>query len=53
MSMTDVIEHLAQIMNKLQANDRHAAALKALRMGEISLEDLHDLIEDVSINPDA
>lgn len=53
MSMTDVIEHLAQIMNKLQANDRHAAALKALRMGEISIEGLHDLIEDVAINPDA
>lgn len=52
MSMTDVIEHLAQIMNKLQAKDRHSAALKALRNGEILLEDLHDLIEDTAINPD-
>jgi len=52
MSMTDVIESLAQIMNKLQAKDRHAAALKALREGEILLEELHDLIEDTAINPD-
>jgi len=52
MSMTDVIESMAQIMNKLEAKDRHTAALKALRLGEILLEDLHDLIEDTAINPD-
>ena len=48
MSMTDVIESLAQIMNKIQATDRHSAALKALRIGEIVLEDLHNLIEDTA-----
>lgn len=53
MSMTDIIESLAQIMNKLQAKDRNSAALKALRNGEILLEDLHDLIEDTAIDPDS
>lgn len=53
MSMTDIIESLAQIMNKLQAKDRNSAALKALRNGDILLEDLHDLIEDTAIDPDS
>jgi len=48
MSMTDVIESLAVIMSKLQAKDRNSAALKALRNGDILLEDLHDLIEDTT-----
>jgi hypothetical protein len=30
-------------MNKIDARDRHAAALKALRRGTILLEDLHNL----------
>lgn len=50
MSMTDVIESLATIMGKLQAKDRNSAALKALRNGDILLEDLHDLIEDTGGN---
>lgn len=40
---TVVIESLAQAMNKLNAVDRHAAALVALRQNFISLDDLHDL----------
>lgn len=48
MSMTDIIEALAQIMNKLQAKDRNSAALKALRNGDIQLEHLHDLIADTT-----
>lgn len=47
-SMTDVIELMAGIMDKLRAKDRNSAALKALRNGDILLEDLHDLIEDTS-----
>ncbi len=38
-----VIESLAQVMNKIGAKDRNAAALQALREGYISLEELHDL----------
>ncbi|MBZ0275614.1 MAG: protein kinase [Anaerolineae bacterium] len=41
--MTSVIEMIAQIMNKLGAKDRNAAALQALREQIISLDDLHDL----------
>ena len=52
MSMTDVIESLAKIMGKLQAKDRNSAALKALRNGDILLEDLHDLIEDTAAHGD-
>jgi|GEM_PF-176444 len=48
MSMTDIIESLAKIMNKLQAKDRNSAALKALRNGDIQLESLHDLIADTT-----
>jgi DNA-binding NarL/FixJ family response regulator len=43
MPLPTLIETLAQSMNKLQAKDRHAAALKALRQGVISLENLHEL----------
>lgn len=43
LSMSVVIETLAQIMNKLSAKDRNAAALQALREEIISLDDLHDL----------
>lgn len=41
--VTEVIEVMARAMDKLGAKDRHAAALKALRNGDILLEDLHDL----------
>ncbi|MBI1282111.1 MAG: response regulator [Anaerolineaceae bacterium] len=43
LSLTAVIETLAQAMNKLGASDRHAAALSALRHGLIDLDELHDL----------
>ncbi len=43
LSLTAVIETLAQAMNKLGASDRHAAALSALRHGLINLDELHDL----------
>jgi DNA-binding NarL/FixJ family response regulator/tRNA A-37 threonylcarbamoyl transferase component Bud32 len=43
--MMNVIEMLARVMNKLGAKDRHSAALKALRMGAILIEDLHHLAE--------
>lgn len=42
-SMMQVIETLAQAMDKLGAKDRHAAALKALHEGYILLEELHHL----------
>ncbi|MDX1992814.1 MAG: protein kinase [bacterium] len=41
--MSEIIENLAHAMDKLGAKDRHAAALKALRTGEILLDDLHNL----------
>ncbi len=41
--LVDLIEMLANIMNKLDTKDRHATALKALREGYILLDDLHDL----------
>lgn len=43
MPLPNLIETLAQCMNKLGAKDRHAAALKALRQGLISLDMLHEL----------
>jgi len=43
MPLPTLIETLAQSMNKLKAKDRHAAALKALREGFISLDNLHEL----------
>lgn len=42
-SMTQVIETNAKIMNKMGVKDRGAAALKALRTGLILVEDLHEL----------
>ncbi len=43
MPLPTLIETLARCMNKLQAKDRHAAALKALKLGYISLDQLHDM----------
>lgn len=43
MNMTSVVETLAQAMGKLGAKDRYAAALAALRRGDILLEELHTL----------
>ncbi len=45
MRLPQVIEMLARVMDKLQARDRHDAALKALRKGLILLEDLHNIVE--------
>lgn len=42
-SLVDVIEILAKIMDKLKASDRNEAALTAIRLGHILLDDLHDL----------
>ena len=42
-SLMDLIEKVARIMDKLEAEDRHSAALKALRHGHIILDDLHTL----------
>lgn len=43
LSVPAVIETLARAMDKLGAKDRYAAALQALRQGDILLEDLHNL----------
>ena len=43
LSVPMLIEILAGAIDKLQAKDRHSAALKALRLGYILLDDLHDL----------
>ena len=43
LGMTGMIETMASIMNKLGVRDRNTAALKALRTGVITLDDLHDL----------
>jgi serine/threonine protein kinase/DNA-binding CsgD family transcriptional regulator len=43
LGMTAMIEAMASLMNKLGVRDRSEAALKALRDGVITLEDLHDL----------
>lgn len=40
-SMMDLIEKIARIMDKLDAKDRNSAALKAIRMGEVLIEDIH------------
>ncbi len=45
MNMAVMIETLASAMNKLGAKDRHAAALVALRIGYILLDDLHDIVQ--------
>jgi DNA-binding NarL/FixJ family response regulator len=36
-----VIESLARAMNKLKAKDRHSAALKAIRQGYLTMDDIH------------
>lgn len=41
--MTQTVEALARAMDKMGAKDRHAAALKALRRGDILLDELHAL----------
>jgi serine/threonine protein kinase/DNA-binding CsgD family transcriptional regulator len=41
--MTAMVEMLARAMDKLDAKDRYAAALKALRRGDILLDELHAL----------
>ncbi len=43
LSMPMVIETLAGAMDKLDAKDRNSAALQALKMGFILLEELHEL----------
>ncbi len=42
LSLPVVIETLAQVMNKLGARDRNAAALQALREGYITLDEIQD-----------
>ncbi len=42
-TMMTVIESLARAMNKLKAKDRHAAALKAIRLGYLTMDDIHNL----------
>jgi len=44
--MTQLIESLASLMDKLGVNDRNSAALKALRTGLILLEDIHELQQE-------
>jgi DNA-binding NarL/FixJ family response regulator len=41
--LVELIEQLAHILDKLNAADRHSAALTAIRDGYILLEDVHDL----------
>lgn len=41
--ITEVIEIIARLMDKLGAKDRHAAALRALQRGLIVIEDVHHL----------
>jgi len=43
LTMPDVIEMLARAIDKMKAKDRHAAALNALRMGYILLDELQTL----------
>jgi DNA-binding NarL/FixJ family response regulator len=43
LSMTGIIEVMASLMNKLGVRDRGSAALKAIRDGTITIEDMHDL----------
>lgn len=43
MSIMELIEALARIMDKLNAKDRNAAALKAINKGEILIDDLHEM----------
>jgi DNA-binding NarL/FixJ family response regulator len=41
--LTQAIEIMAVVMDKLGAGDRHSAALKALRLGVIVIEDVHNI----------
>lgn len=41
--LMQTIEIMAVIMDKLGATDRHSAALKALRLGVIVIEDVHNI----------
>lgn len=43
LSLTQMIETMARLMDKLGSKDRHSAALKALRLGLIVIEDVHGL----------
>lgn len=43
LGMTQLIEINASILNKMGVRDRMAAALKAMRIGMILVEDVHDL----------
>lgn len=43
LTLPALIEALAKAMDKLGAKDRHAAALQALRQGDILLDELHEL----------
>lgn len=43
LSLTQMIETMAEVMDKLGSKDRHSAALKALRLGIIVIEDVHNL----------
>ncbi|MCC6804079.1 MAG: protein kinase [Anaerolineae bacterium] len=43
LSLPLFIETLARAMDKMRAKDRHAAALQALRQGDILLDELHSL----------
>jgi DNA-binding NarL/FixJ family response regulator len=43
LSLTQMIESMARLMDKLGSKDRHSAALKALRLGLIVIEDVHGL----------
>jgi DNA-binding NarL/FixJ family response regulator len=43
MLVTDIIETLAKSLDKLGSRDRHAAALRALTLGLIVIEDVHQL----------
>ena len=40
---TQMIELMASLMDKLGSKDRHSAALKAMRLGLIVIEDVHGL----------
>jgi DNA-binding NarL/FixJ family response regulator len=43
LSLTQMIELMASLMDKLGSKDRHSAALKAMRLGLIVIEDVHGL----------
>ncbi len=47
LDVMETIELLAQVMDKLGAQDRHSAALRALRMGIIVIEDVHGLSQEL------